>query len=232
MAALLGLSEALSLRAHGTLTTDMRLHVLERMELARLAIDATSAELDCEGERTQQAADYLASQQAGLVQLVTVASILTAAAVSVASVLLSTTNASPALQNSVGIGGAAVAAGLGFATLYVAPTIRFEHARNLLRDIWEGPAQSHVYPPIVWAYLSRATFSNAQDAPIRSKIVERFRVLGATDDDAHIRKLLFEAGGQFDVAALRAQASLLDQVKAEVALESQELEALARSLMR
>lgn len=231
LAALIGVSEALAARGSGPLPMALRLHVLERLELARIAIAASVAELDCEGERTQQAADYLEGQLSGTVQGLTVASIVTAAAVGVTSVLLSTSNAAPALQNSVGIGGAGIAAGLGLTTLYVAPTIHFEHQRNLLRDIWEGPAASRVYPPIVWAYLSRATFSNAQDAPIRTKIVARFQRFGDAAVDAHVKELLFGHGGEFEADTLRVQAALLDQVKAEVALENQDLEVLANALL-
>jgi hypothetical protein len=232
LAALIGVSEALAERERGPLSPPARTRVLERMALVRLAIDAVVAELDCECERTQQAADYLARKQAGIVQGMTVGSIVTAAAVGVVSVLLSTSSARPALQNSVGIGGAAATAGLGFATLYISPSLHFEHTRNLLRDIWEGPASSQVYPPVVWAYLSRATFSNAQDAPIRSKVVARFRRLRTTDDDASTLRLLFGAGGKFDADTLRAQAALLDQVKAEVALQNQDLSVLAHWLLQ
>jgi hypothetical protein len=231
LAALIGVTDELAARGHGPLSAELRLHVVERLELARIAIAAIVAELDCEGERTQQAAAYLERQQAGTAQGLTVASLLTAAAVGVASVLLSTSNAAVALQNGVGIGGAGIAASLGFATLYVAPSIRFEHPRNLLRDIWKGPATSRVYPPVVWAYLSRATFSNAQDAAIRSKIVARFEQFGDAAVDGPTKELLFGPGGQFDADTLRVQAALLDQVKAEVALENQELQTLANALL-
>jgi len=231
LAALLGLGDALKQRLQGPLVGEQRMQVLERIERARLTIDAISAELDCEGERTQQAADYLAHKQSSTVQTLTVASLATAAIIGVTSVLLSTSKASPTLQNNVGIGGAVSTAGLGLATLYVSPTIHFEHTRNPLRDIWEGPAQSQIYPPIVWAYLSRAVFSNAQDASIRSKIVARFHQLGAADEDSHTLQLLFGRGGEFDSDTLRIQAALLNQVKAEVTLQNQDLEALASGLL-
>jgi len=231
LAALLGLSDALEQRSRGPLPEDARLDVLTRIDLARLEISAITAELDCEGERSQQAADYLAQRQARTVQRVTVASILTATVVGVASVLLSTKDAAASVQDAVGITGAAAAAGTGFATLYVAPTLRLESPRNMLRDIREGPTSSSIYPPVVWAYLSRAGFSNAQDAPIRTKLIERFcRLNGRCDDDTTVR-LVFGAGGEFDADTLRQQAALLDQVKAEVDLENQDLRALAERLL-
>ena len=88
LAALLGLSSALSEREAGPLSVDTRLRVLERIEVARIEISATTAELDCESERLIQAADYLSRSQSSAVRTLTVASVLTAAGTAVAGVFL------------------------------------------------------------------------------------------------------------------------------------------------
>jgi hypothetical protein len=231
LAALLGLSDALVERSHGPLSDATRLRALDQLTRARIAIAATEAELGCERESALRAADYLTYEQGNIVQKITAASIVTAAAVGVASALLSTRDAEPSVQDAVAIGGAAATAGLGFATLYVSPTLRLEHPRNLLRDIWEGPTTSSVYPPVVWAYLSRPHFSNAQSESIRAQIVNRYHQLGLGANDPSTQQLLFANGGEFDADELRFQAVLLDLVKAAVALEDQDVQLLAADLL-
>lgn len=227
LAALLGLRAALAERAK---SEEARLRVVERIEMARLAIAATSAELDCEGERAQQAADALARSQSRGAQGLTIASIGVAAATSIVGVLLSTKNASAEAQDGVAIGGGAATAGLGLASLFVHPRLPFMHSRNLLADVWSGPATTPRYPPLVWAYLSRAEFSNSGQRSIREKMVERWKKDEELESDQALATLLFGGGGEYDADALRTRAAMLDEVKAEVSLANQDIAALAALL--
>jgi hypothetical protein len=213
------------------LDVETRLRILERLELARVTIGATVAELDCEGERARQAADYLTNAQQRQVQTLTVASIAAAAATAIAGVFLSTGNASPTAQDTVGIVGGGATAGLGLASLYVHPSLPFEHTRNLLADVWSGPAASTTFPPVVWAYLTRAAFSNDQQQAIRVRIVERWRHFRSIGNDPEQQALLFGQGGRYDAATLRRRAAMLAEVKAEVALANQELSSVSGALL-
>jgi len=125
-----------------------------------------------------------------------------------------------------------VTGGLGVGSLYVHPRIDFQHPRNLLTDLWTGPPTSSTYPPLVWAYLTRAQFSNEEQQAIREKIVARWRRYRDIASDPVETALLFGAGGSYDAATLRARAAMLDEVKAEVELVSQDIEALATVLVR
>ncbi len=212
-------------------SSDARVRVVERVELASLAIGATSAELDCESERAEQAADYLSRQQTSTVQALTIGSVVAAAVTGIGSVFLSTRNASAATQDATVISGGVVTAGLGLASLYVHPRTTFEHQRNLLADVWLGPATSAVYPPFIWAYLTRPAFSNDGREPIRKRIVARWKQFRQVEDLA-MAAALFGSGGSYDVDALRARAAMLDQVKAEVELARQDLADLATTLLR
>jgi hypothetical protein len=231
-AALLGLRSALLERrsSGGTVSPESRLHVLERIEMARIAVAAISAELACEAERADEAADYLTRHEAVAVQRLTVASVLVAAATSVAGVLLSTSGASAAPQDAVAIGGGALTVGLGLESLNVHSKIEFSHPRNLLADVWYGPGISTMYPPPVWGYLTHSEFSNDQVQPIREHIVARWRKFGTVENTPSLVALVFGTGGSYDAASLRTRAAMLGQVKAEVDLESQELVALANEL--
>jgi hypothetical protein len=233
-AALLGVRSALPDRRSSTdaVSPEAQLHVVERVDTARIAVAAMSAELGCEVERADQAADFLARHEAAAVQRLTVASVLVAAATSVIGVLLSTSSARAAPQDAVAIAGGALTVGLGLESLNVHRTIEFTHPRNLLADIWNGPAVSTMYPPPVWGYLTRREFSNDQSQPIREHIVARWRKFGTVETTPSVVTLVFGAGGTYDAATLRARSAMLGQVKAEVDLENQELAALATELQR
>jgi hypothetical protein len=207
-----------------------RERIVERTELASLAIEATAAELDCERERAVQAADYLTRGQAGGVQALTIGSIVVAALTGIAGVLLSTSGRPAAEQDTVVISGGIVTAGLGLGSLVVHPHTTFEHTRNLLTDVWLGPSASTTYPPIVWAYLTRPAFSNDGRAAIREKIVARWRQFRQVEDPS-TAAMLFGTGGSYDADALRLRAAMLNEVKAEVELTHQEVAVLASALL-
>jgi hypothetical protein len=229
LAALLGLGGKATEDA--ALPVETRVLVVERVELARLAIASTSAELECESERAEQAADYLTRRQSKNVQALTIASIAAAALTGIAGVFLSTRGAPGDDQDAFAIGGGGVTAALGLASLYVHPHADFEHPRNLLADVWAGPSASSVYPPFVWTYLTRAAFSNGQREAIREKIVARWRRFEQVDDPS-TEALLFGRGGSYDADTLRTRSAMLDEVRAEVELTHQDLAAFAEALLK
>ena len=228
MATLLGLGGVTaSLAAR---SSETRARVVERVGLASLAIESTAAELECESERAEQAADYLTRGQTSAVQALTIGSIVAATLTSIAGVLLSTSARPAAEQDVVALSGGVVTAGLGLGSLFVHPQVDFDHARNLLSDVWFGPQTSTTYPPIVWAYLSRPEVSNGGREPIRVRIVGRWKQFRQVDDPK-TAATLFGAGGSYDAEALHLRAAMLAQVKAEVELTNQELVALSATLL-
>ncbi|MCL2449793.1 MAG: hypothetical protein FWD17_12670 [Polyangiaceae bacterium] len=227
IAALLGASPAFEERPR---TESGRLLALERIELARLAIAATGAELECEQDRAEQAAEALQRVKDNQAQALTIGSIGVAAMTSVASALLATRNASAAAQDSVAIGGGVVTAGLALGSLYVHPTVPLQTPRNLLAPLWIGPEPPQVYPTIVWTYLTRPEFSNDRQRSIREHLVDRWRRETGLGEDAGLARLLFGSGGDYDIDALRARVELLGEVEAEVHLESQDLASFAAAM--
>jgi hypothetical protein len=227
-ARLLGLGSVFSGTARLPTDLEARLRVVERIDLARLTLAATLAELDCDARRARVAADDVNRAKGSRVQTLTFWSIAAAAVTGIGSAFLSTTNASNAVQDTAAIVGGGVTAGLGLASLYVDPTISFAHPRNLLTDVWAGPPSSATYPPFVWAYLTGAEFTNAQTGSIRANLVERWRHLEAI---AGSRALLLGSGGTYDTDALRLRAAMLDDVRAEVSLANQDVSAVAEELL-
>jgi hypothetical protein len=233
LAALIGLrGVVLELRSQATLSADSRRLAVERIQTVRVLIGATAAQLGCESLRASEAADFLSREGATAVQGLTIASVLVAAGTTIAGVFLSTNDAKSGVQVGVAIGGGAVTAGLGLGSLYVHPTLDFPHPHNLLAEVWRGPRTSAEFPGPVWAYLTRPEFSNDQKQSIRESMIERWRMYGTVESDASAIALLFGAGGRYDVDRLRTRAAMLDQVRAEVELENQEIAALATEILR
>jgi hypothetical protein len=229
VAALVGLSGVTAQQVSRSIET--RVHVIERMELASSVVGAVSAELDCEGERAEQAGDYLARTQAGSVQGFTVASVVAATLTGIAGVFLSTGGASAPAQETTAISGGTATAALGLASLYVHPRATFEHPRNLLADVWLGPSTSTTFPPLIWAYFTRPVFSNSGREPIRARIVARWRRFRQVDDP-ETASVLFGRGGSYDADTLRLRGAMFDEVEAEVELARQDLAALSTTLLR
>jgi hypothetical protein len=207
-----------------------RLLALERMERARLAIDATAAELQCLRDLTEHAAEVLNRTTSGLTQALTISSIAAGAATSIAAVFLATHNASASVQEGVAIGGGAVTAGLAVASPYVPGHVPFHTPRNLLEPIWTGPESTPFYPPVVWMYLTRPEFSSDRRQSTREHFVEQWRHEADLDRDPSLTLLLFGSGGDYDLHALRTREKFLESLTAAVALESQELSELATAL--
>jgi hypothetical protein len=209
---------------------------LQRLDFTRTTIEATVAELDCEGERAEQLAAYLERRQNTTTTRLTIASIVTAAVTGIATGFLQQDHELPAEETIAAVGGTATAM-LALAPLWVGPTVSFHHSRNFLTDIWEGPREASVFPEIVWAYLSRPEFSNEKIEAIRKRVIARWEEYQSADGQVLERPrrggpppLLFGAGGRYDAKTLRQRANMLDQIKAEVALMNQDLAALSALL--
>lgn len=164
-------------------------------------------------------------------QGLTIGSVAAATLTGIAGVFLSTRGASALAQDATAVSGGITTAALGLASLYVHPRATFEHRRNLLADVWLGPATSATFPIVVWTYLTRPAFSNDRREPIRARIVARWKQFQQVEDPV-TAAMLFGSGGRYDVDSLRVRAAMLDEVQAEVELARQDLAVLAATLLR
>jgi hypothetical protein len=231
VASLLGLGAMLQkVQERASIAPDERIDALERVELAALIVSAVAGEVICESERADMAAWQLAQTEERVRSQLTVASIVAGAATSIAGGILLLARASDQAQGWVALGVGTASAGIGLASLGVRRRTFFAHPRNLLADFWSGPAVSSNYPPAIWAYLNRPSFSNEQRRSIRENTVERWLSYGFSDKD--MASLFFGSGGEYNAEQLRTRAAMLAQVNAEVELMNQELSALEAALTR
>jgi hypothetical protein len=130
---------------------EARQQLSDRILLAFLDMARTAAEADCEEERADQLADRLQEARDKRVRRQTLIAIIGDAMIGIASGGLSLAAEATASAATAILGGS-VATGFGLAAVFGNTEYEFQHERNLLREIWEGPAQPSLFPLSVWRY--------------------------------------------------------------------------------
>ncbi|MGI4833360.1 MAG: hypothetical protein ACRYFK_07845 [Janthinobacterium lividum] len=209
-----------------------RQRVMAQVALVSSTVSSLAAELDCEGERADQVAGYLANLDERRTQRLNVLGISAGAASGIGTTVLDNRGA----QYAFGIGGGLLAAGLGLLTLRQrGHTADFEHARNLLADVWAENPTTTIWPPSVWYMLSNPAFSNQGQTSIAHNTRQRWQHYGQlAHPDAPagqaLAALLFGPGGTYSADQLTVRANMLNELQSAVRLLNQELQGLLLAL--
>jgi hypothetical protein len=127
-------------------------------------------------------------------------------------------------------------ASVATALLFGSASGRLRSERNLLRDIWERPARSDLFPGPVWRYLTRRPEGEAGRPSIAEGVIAAWRAAellgepGSGTERARIA-LLFGPGGVYTVEELEARDAMLDLLEAQIALMSGDLRLLLQELL-
>jgi hypothetical protein len=208
--------------------------VMDRIMLAMLDISGMLATIDCEGERGDQLRVRLQGIENRRARRLGIASIMVGALTAAVSGGLSV----------AGAGGGDVAAMTGgLAEASVATALLFGSAsgqlrteRNVLREVWEQPARSALFPYPVWRYLTRRPGGEAAHPTVAQEVVAAWRAAdllgepGSGTERARVA-LLFGPGGTFTVEELEARDAMLDLLEASIALMSDDLRVLLQELL-
>jgi len=184
-----------------------------RVWIANSEIDALSAELDCEGERVDQIANFVDNANSGKTTKFTVASIVIGAASSIATVLIS----NESLNNGVAIGAGVLGASLGFATLNPkGKKVEMSTRRNLLQNVWLNQNQ-HEISPFVWYMLTEPKFSNSGKTNLLQNTKERWLIYQFDENLTKANKSVnFSKGGIYHVDDLHARSQMINQFQSVV----------------
>ena len=209
-----------------------RQQILTQLFLVSTEISSMAAELDCEGERANQVADFLTQKETRRVRLLTIFSVTMGALGGIGNATL---KSHPAAVASAVIGGS-ISAGLGLGALFSSRRVIFNHPRNLLTDFWSEEKTSLVYPPPIWYMFSQKYFSNSQEAPIARNMKQRWIKFEDLDqrnkENERLIKLFFGPGGLYSADELRSRARMLNQVQAAVKLMNQDLQGLIAEISK
>ncbi|MDI9858314.1 hypothetical protein [Flectobacillus roseus] len=184
-----------------------------RVWIANSEIDALSAELDCEGERVDQIANFVDNANSGKTTKFTVASIVIGAASSIATVLIS----NESLNNGVAIGAGVLGASLGFATLNPkGKKVEMSTRRNLLQNVWLNQNQ-HEISPFVWYMLTEPKFSNSGKTTLLQNTKERWLMYQFDENLTKANKSVnFSKGGIYHADDLHARSQMINQFQSVV----------------
>lgn len=219
-------------------------HRLERLEAAAglqrrlmsasLAVAAAAAEMDCEEERADQVATYLAGLEARAETRLTVAAIAIGSAGGIVSGVLLTEGRDDNAVDAIGVATGIAEIGLGAAILLNKRKVRFMHPRNALREVWEGPARSALLPPAVWAYLNQRP---ADGPSLRERLVDSWTSLGQVEGaSGHRRRqdgaadIYFGDGGRYTSEQLSNRANMHDQLESYINLMQRDILRLAQEI--
>jgi hypothetical protein len=214
---------------HGTLLAQHALTAVQnRLLMASAEIEGIAAELDCEGERADQLANYLDGINRKRNTVLTGASIILGAAVTIAAVAVSNNDT----QDAVSLSGGLAAAGLGALLLDTSgKEIELIFSRNILSDIWFQPSHSEIYSPFTWYVLNEKNFSNSHTVSLLQSIKNRWITfeLGNKIPDKAIA-LYFKQGGLYNADRLHTRESMLNQLQSTIRSIHQDMQSLIMAL--
>jgi hypothetical protein len=214
----------------------LRQEALGRILLGLIAVSSTTAHVSCEIERTYEVADRLKNAETARVKQQTLWAVIIGAGAAIASGGFSIAATPHAAEGIASIIGGTIAGTLGISALYQESEQHFEHHDNILREVWEKPAQARYFPPSVWEFLNRPMKEDTGSRSFREELIDGWRQegrLGAVGSDEERQRiaLLFADGGIYRSSDLVVRGQMLDMLRATVALMNQDLELLIRELM-
>lgn len=211
---------------------DVRQQISDRVMMAMLDVSRSAAEADCEEERADQLADRLQEVRDQKIRYRTLFALVGDAAVGILSGALGLAVQETAAEASAIFGGT-LATAFGLAALTPGGEHEFYHPRNILKEVWEAPAQPALLPPSVWQFLVQR---RGEEGSLRDILLDRWRQdgrLGESGSKTEERRLrlFFGEGGQYEIDDLRARAAMLDLLEADVNLMNQHLQVFMQEIM-
>jgi len=223
------LREILAVRDKGDGKVDFYLmqELLQKLNLASLEVSAISSGLDCEEEKAEQLASFLDRKVRVKERNLTVAAIITGAAISVVSGAILLAGESDSYIEIAGITGGLVEVWLGLKILRLEKKVAIEHKVNVLQMVREQNNSKGVFPPSVWFYFTNAPTVDGES--LRDKLMVRWDEYHDLPEEEF--EVLFSEGGAYDGEMLDTRAELLDQLGAQITLMQQDILRFQRFLL-
>lgn len=205
--------------------------IASRLTLASLDVTALSARVGCEGGRARELAESLERNKDRREDRRTVASILAGAATNVLTGIFSILDMA-VTGGALGIAGGLTQYGFRGAGEKVNISIDFRHTRNFLHDLWKAPDEPELFPSPVWDFL---IFHREDQPSLRERMLAQWKLgRNITDDESDDFKerygVLFDSGGIYNLAQLRARSAMLELLRSSIELMHTDLAELVARL--
>lgn len=122
----------------------------------------------------------------------------------------------------------------GSAAFFRDTDYKLEHSRNILKEIWDGPSESTIFPPSVWSFLTSP--GPDQQTP-REILIQKWRSKAGiskngSEEEETRASLVFGEGGVYELSDLRARGAMLDLLASTIELMNQDIEILMREILQ
>jgi len=194
-----------------------RQQILGRILLGMLEVSGTTAHLGCEEERAHQLADRLQKAEGARVRQQTLLGVIFGGLANIAAGAFGIAVAGDAGNIASIIFGAASTA-FGSAALYPETKQDYETSPNLLREIWEGPEESTLFPKSGWRFLNRPINEEAGGRTFREELIAGWQQEGrlgepGSRESRQRKQLLFAERGEYSGQDLLVRSQMLDMLK-------------------
>ena len=213
-------SDDLEQKADALTMISLRQEISRRIALAASDVMGTIAALDCEASRSDHVADAISEAHQDVSERALFAVFASDIFIGIIPGALMLAGESIAAEASEVFGGViGTAFGSVDALLHIDQD--FQHPNNFLRELWDGPAESRLFPRSVWRFLNDA----AEEDPrwtVREQLLVRWETEGRWDHPRAPENadpdlpLLVGHGGRYSERLLRVRAEILRQLASEV----------------
>ena len=215
---------------------EARQQLSNRVLLTMLEVSSVTAEADCEQTRAQHIATALSADLIKRVQRKTLYAILGDAMIGILGGALSLGGSTTAAAASDVFGGV-ITTSFGLSAAFDDNEATFQHERNLLRDIWNGPKESTLFPAPVWRFLNSPEEDKGDGKTTRRELLvadwRKHEWLGEPQSETEQKRvaLFFGDGGTYSVEEFQIRAQMLGFLKTYVNLMNQHLNGLIREVL-
>jgi len=215
----------------------LRQKLTDQLQLASFDIATAAALVDCDSKRATLTATLLTRRENSREKRMTISAI-TIGAVAIIGASLLNLGEHHVAADWLHLAGGLGEGGLGVLALrQKPPKAEYLHPRNPLRDIWNHPKTSTVFPPLVWYYLNQPKSGNSPS--LVDVLRNRWELLVSLDAGAkrarthrHREVAYFDNGDTYTAEELTVRAAMLGQLETEIQLMNNDLTILLNEIVR
>lgn len=198
----------------------LQAEISHRILKMNLELQSMMSAIDCEEEKAEQIASYLDKELHRKERNLTVAAIITGAAVGVGTGFLLASNSRQSdLPEYVGIAGGLTEVLLGLSILRLEKSVSISHPKNILRDVYVAEDRPDYFPPATWYYFNSKNQNN-KGVSLRQQLIERWEAYHMDEDGISV---LLSAGGDYSPDLLKIRSEMLDQLESQISLINKDL---------